>query len=85
MYLDVPHSPFGMAAIALCCRCLGVRKFYIYDNNSTMPLFSSLWEYISSGIVEYSFFKGWQYGERAKQESFNGTMQYWAYNDCITR
>jgi hypothetical protein len=41
-----------------CCRWLGVEKFYIMDNNSTMPAMLVLWDYISSGIVDYQYFVG---------------------------
>jgi hypothetical protein len=49
---------------ALCCvsgwicRWLGVSKFYIYDNNSTLPAMLMLWDYMQEGIVDYEYFLG---------------------------
>jgi hypothetical protein len=39
---------------------------------------ATLWEYISAGVVEYTYFKGWHH-----HSTFPGTMQHWAYNSCI--
>jgi hypothetical protein len=35
-----------------------VSKFYIYDNNSTLPAMLMLWDYMREGIVEYDYFLG---------------------------
>lgn len=43
---------------AAACRWLGVSKFYIMDNNSTMPALLVLWDYIQRGIVDYQYFVG---------------------------
>ncbi len=37
---------------------LGVEKFYVMDNNSTVPMLHSLLDYASQGIVEYYYFRG---------------------------
>lgn len=47
-----------MVCCALKCRWLGVSKFYIYDNNSTLPAMLMLWDYMRAGIVEYEYFLG---------------------------
>ncbi len=60
-------------------RCLGVQRFYIYDNNSTVPLMVSLQNHIHDGTVEYSYFKGWP------TPDFNNSVQWWAYHDCVKR
>jgi hypothetical protein len=60
-------------------KCLGVQRFYIYDNNSSMPLMLSIWEYIEAGVVQYSYFGSWPL------KGFAGSTQRWAYHDCITR
>lgn len=33
-------------------------KFYIYDNNSTLPAMLMLWDYMQEGLVEYQYFLG---------------------------
>lgn len=33
-------------------------KFYIYDNNSTLPAMLMLWDYMQEGIVDYEYFLG---------------------------
>lgn len=48
---DLPWWPF-------VCRWLGVSKFYIYDNNSTLPAMLMLWDYMQEGIVDYQYFLG---------------------------
>lgn len=40
------------------CRWLGVGKFYIMDNNSSIPAMMVLWDYIKSGVVDYQYFVG---------------------------
>jgi hypothetical protein len=35
-----------------------VSKFYIYDNNSTLPAMLMLWDYVQEGLVEYQYFLG---------------------------
>ena len=35
-------------------------KFYIFDNNSTLPAMLVLWDYIKQGIVDYQYFIGGQ-------------------------
>jgi hypothetical protein len=46
------------AAAGTYCRWLGVSKFYIYDNNSTLPSLLQLWDYLQDGTVEYQYFLG---------------------------
>jgi hypothetical protein len=48
----------GMSCCDLIRRWLGVSKFYIYDNNSTLPAMLMLWDYMRAGIVEYEYFLG---------------------------
>ncbi len=52
----------GVCVCVFCvlptCRWLGVSKFYIYDNNSTLPAMLMLWDYMRAGIVEYEYFLG---------------------------
>jgi hypothetical protein len=35
-----------------------VGKFYIMDNNSSMPAMMVLWDYINAGVVDYQYFVG---------------------------
>ncbi len=56
-----------------------MKKFYIYDNNSSIPLISSMMTYVSAGLVEYNYFKGWD------GKGYKGSTQQWAYNDCLSR
>lgn len=60
-------------------RCIGVEKFYIYDNNSTMPFLFTLWRYIDADIVDYSHIRGW------KTKYYGDSVQWWAYHDCVRR
>ncbi|MDR3208274.1 MAG: glycosyltransferase family 92 protein [Rickettsiales bacterium] len=53
-------------------KMLGVRKFYIYDNESTDGTRGILGPYISGGLVEYVYFPGVR-------------MQLKAYRDCVRR
>lgn len=48
----------------------GVEKFYVYDNESTDNTREVLAPYISSGLVEYTYFPGYR-------------RQLAAYDDCI--
>ena len=38
-----------------CVQALGVSKFYIFDNNSTVPLLDEVWDYVQSGLVQYQY------------------------------
>eukprot|EP00775_Hariotina_reticulata_P011536 gene11536-11679_t len=60
-------------------RWLGVSKFYIYDNNSTLPAMMVLWDYLRDGIVEYQYFLG----KPRKKPEFTDTNQYKAYHSCL--
>lgn len=51
---------------------VGVKKFYIYDNESEDNLKEVLQSYIDNGIVEYTFFPGKE-------------RQMPAYNDCLQK
>ena len=60
-----------------------MQQFYIYDDNSSQPLMDVLWPYIDAGVVEYSYFKGWQ--KPPPGNGFRDTKQYHAYDDCAAR
>jgi hypothetical protein len=62
-------------------RYVGVRKIYVYDNNSTVPLAASVADHLRDGAVEYSYFVG----RRRWRDLFRTTSQWWAYNDCFAR
>jgi hypothetical protein len=62
-------------------RYIGVRKIYVYDNNSTVPLAASIADHLREGTVEYSYFVG----RRRHRDLFRTTSQWWAYNDCVAR
>ncbi len=51
---------------------MGVKKFYIYDNESTDCTKEVLKPYIDAGIVDYRYFPGYR-------------MQLAAYDDCLER
>lgn len=52
---------------------LGCSKFYIYDNNSSVPLINHVLDYSSAGLVEYSYLMSPKYP----------TAQIYAYERCI--
>jgi len=62
-------------------RHIGVRKIYVYDNNSTAPLAASIADHLREGAVEYSYFVG----RTRWRDLFRTTSQWWAYNDCVAR
>lgn len=62
-------------------RWIGVSKIYLYDNNSTVPLATTVPDYLHSGLVEYSYFAG----KKRERHLFSTTNQAFAYNDCIVR
>ena len=39
-------------------RMIGVSKFYIFDNNSSVPLMSILSDYIQEELVQYHYLVG---------------------------
>lgn len=53
--------------------CIGVGKFYVYDDSSSPPLLHGIQDWVVGGIVEYKYV---HYGMPA---------QLWAYNDCLSR
>lgn len=55
---QLQHPSVLAAAVTTCCRWLGVSKFYIYDNNSTLPAMLMLWDYMQAGVVDYEYFLG---------------------------
>jgi hypothetical protein len=36
----------------------------VYDNNSSQPLLTDIWDYVQRGIVTYTYFKGWHMNPR---------------------
>ena len=63
-----------------------MQQFYIYDDNSSQPLMDVLWPYIDAGVVEYSYFKGWQHrANPTNPADFAHSRQFWAYDDCAKR
>lgn len=60
---------------------LGFQKIYLYDNNSTSPLALSIADYMTAGLVEYTYFTG----VHRKSNLFKSTNQAYAYRDCNRR
>ncbi|WIA22986.1 hypothetical protein OEZ86_009904 [Tetradesmus obliquus] len=93
--LHAQHSKWPEGYLAICAvvkdqnrdlrywieyhRWLGVGKFYIMDNNSSMPAMMVLWDYISSGLVDYQYFVG----RPRTRPIFTETNQYKAYQGCL--
>ncbi len=52
---------------------MGCAKFYIFDHNSSVPMIGSIFNYVSSGLVEYSFILDPQ----------KPNTQLYVYNKCL--
>lgn len=60
---------------------IGVKKIYIYDNNSSTPLASTIPDYLQSGLVEYSYFLG----KPRYLDYWNTSRQAHVYRECFHR
>jgi hypothetical protein len=56
-------------------RRMGCSKFYITDHNSTVSMFDTIRDYISSGLVEYSY----------ADSKIKYRAQLHVYNDCLRK
>ncbi|KAK9828773.1 hypothetical protein WJX72_002009 [[Myrmecia] bisecta] len=56
---------------------LGASKFYVMDNNSTVPMVNQLYDFIDAGVVIYKYF--------VEYEHPSGYAQSWAYDQCLQR
>ncbi|KAK9803282.1 hypothetical protein WJX72_006976 [[Myrmecia] bisecta] len=56
---------------------LGVSKFYVWDNNSSVPMLQQLYDLVESGVVDYRYFLEFEHPSRFAQS--------WVYDQCLQR
>lgn len=59
---------------------MGVGKFYLFDNNSSIPLINYIQDYVASGLVEYSVFTHLSYPDMLKEHQ---TGQVYIFDKCL--
>lgn len=64
-------------------RHIGVRRIYLYDHRSSVPMRDLLSDFLQSGLVQYNYFNPANNTRIPGQ--FASTDQYAAYQDCFTK
>eukprot|EP01024_Parvocaulis_polyphysoides_P033888 TRINITY_DN30026_c0_g1_i8.p2 TRINITY_DN30026_c0_g1~~TRINITY_DN30026_c0_g1_i8.p2 ORF type:complete len:241 (-),score=9.81 TRINITY_DN30026_c0_g1_i8:72-794(-) len=73
---------------------IGVKKFYLYDNLSSPPMLSLIQDFVTQGLVEYTYLATqWMSDEFGFNENpaylfgraLGNFPQRWAHHDCFSR